>query len=125
MSDYRDNIGGFRDVPGLKMTRRAKEEQLNYLEAEYKKLDELRGTVLDFTEPLDETEKILIAWYHGWITGMDDGKRHTFWEIEFRKKHNISDNEPMPSIKEMLKLEFPEREAQREKIRQERDKTPT
>lgn len=106
VSDSRD-ISGHRDIPGLRMSRRRKDEVLEEIEAEFQRLDGERGLHedIDFTEPLTQDEKYLVIHYMALMLGRKEGREAAEWEYGFRQRHGIKPEDPLPSPREMLRME--------------------
>ena len=63
--DHRD-CSGHRDIPGLSMSRSAKDEALDALRIEFDRLHKARDIYGDeFSEQLSEDERLLVAWFMG------------------------------------------------------------
>lgn len=86
------------------MTRRAKDENLEIIYSELETIEKQRGQIQDFTEELSVEEKMLVAWYHGWLKGLKDGRESEQFEQEFRREHNIKPKDPLPEPREMLRM---------------------
>ena len=98
------DCSGYRELPFTnRLTRRAKDEVLRDLEA---KITQINDALLkdDGRKAITPAETALMAYLHGLDEGRDRGFKAAKFEMDFRKRHNLKDEDPLPSPKEMLKL---------------------
>ena len=98
------DCSGYRGVVSG-ATRRRKDEIIEDLEAEFKKINaDLWGKGKLHRKPLTATEQLLFVWHRAWVQGMKDGHESERLETEFRKKHGLADDEPLPETTEIMRM---------------------
>ena len=99
------DCSGYRELSFTnRMTRRAKDEVLRDLEA---KITQINDTLWndEGRKVLTPAEIALLTYQHGLDEGRDRGFKAAMFEMDFRKRHNLKDEDPLPSPKEILKMD--------------------
>lgn len=92
---------GFREVPRLNMTRRAKEEHLETIRKEVE-LIEADKSIPDFEHPLDEEELLLLSWYLGWLYGIEGNLgSQIYWNSKAKKYGLDESNSPRDNLEKV------------------------
>jgi len=83
---------GFRDIPRLNMSRRAKIENLEKFWLEVKRVEADKSDP-DFDNPLDQEELLLLSWYLGWIDGVKGNFEREVYENSKALRYGIRESD--------------------------------